>query len=256
MSDRRCAPRTRHIGQTTGQAARGAARRGRGVAQDGAQDLGRRAHRARDGAAHLAAPDARAVVDGNLGHAQPRPPRLDLHLDRPAVVPVPHVEAGEGGAGDGAEGPEVAGAGPDEQVHERHAEPRARHRVPGMASGRGAPAGARADHQVPPGRRDGPDDVRQLSGMVAVVAVEERARRRCRPGGDSGEARLPVSAGAARPGTRAAGGAGDLRCPMREPLSTTTTSATSGRTSSTTRPIACSSSSAGITTPMRNPEGC
>ena len=98
------------------------------------------AHARGPGAADLAlSTPAAAVVDRDLHHAKAVAMRLYLHLRGPAERRVFHLEADQGACADRAERAEVGRLRADQQVHERDAQPRARHRVPGMSALLGDP---------------------------------------------------------------------------------------------------------------------
>jgi hypothetical protein len=136
------------------------------------------------------------VPDRDFGHPQPKTHRARLHLDRPAVVGVPHAEPLERLPLHGAQRPEIG----DAHAVKRSKQPRGQRIAEPLngcqRSGLAISENARSHHQV--GRAGGErrEHSIEIGRIVAAIGVEEchRLRRMRAQLGQPGETRRAIAA--------------------------------------------------------------
>src|SRR3990172_3544401 len=176
---------------------------------DRRQDLVARQHRTLDSTGDLGLADPSMIADGNLDGRDAGAGGLRLHLRRPSIVTVLHVEREKRLVADGTEGAEVRESVAVESVEDARSEPISPAGVRRQSAPLPFAQDAGADHEVGSTLEDGLHETDHLRGPVAVVSVHEDhdLGRRLGEVGDSGEASLSV----ARAGLGEHRGAGSLR---------------------------------------------
>src|SRR5262249_31650120 len=143
------------------------------VAKDGEEDLVPGTDRARYRSGDLGDADALAVAHGHFRHAQPLSQRSDLHLHRPAKIPITHADALQRIETNRPERPEVRVAVPIDEMHQEAGELVTEARLRQQRALLALPEHSRTDHQVGLPFFDRRYERRQLVGMVAEVSVHE-----------------------------------------------------------------------------------